>query len=362
MSFTVSQSRYRLTVLLGLANQLSVYLVGFLLIAVVTQNFGKAFFGCFAFYQTVFAHVLILSVMGFDKLLIYRASHRNEHGDGCLIGGVLMGQISRKSAMLFLVVAAVLIPAFLLNSKDPGQDAYWLAAFSVGTFAAVLHTLQAAFFQANETAEVPLAVSTAVNFAKVAGLLAIHATGAENPAWILVYVVAPPLTIALALHCLRTGFDEASDTSGIVRGDFAYSAKLMLTKLAHSGLEKTDLFMIGILLGATATAEYAVAGRLALIVPLGNVLLAPLFGPRIRYAIEQQQPDRVKREFNRACLFATAVGLGGRPLFFLGILLIIMGVQLVSIGLLGELMIQSRKTRGVVPQKQAEQTGAAAER
>jgi O-antigen/teichoic acid export membrane protein len=83
----------------------------------------------------------------------------------------------------------------------------------------------------------------------------------------------------------------------------------MLTKIAHSGLEKTDLIMIGILLGAVSSAEYAVAAKLATVIPIGNTLLAPLFGPRIKYQFERSGREKFRDEYLMACHFATLLSV-----------------------------------------------------
>lgn len=317
MAFIDSIRPYTGTVCLSAIRQGTALLSGFILIRALTVHYGKETFGNFAFYQAVFAYLLIPTLMGFDKLIIYRASGQKSAPDGSIHGMDLARQLKKISLFIFICLDLPLVALLLLIPPTSANDSFfWICIFSINTALNALGTLYTALLQSNKEASTALSIGILSNFLRLLCLASIYLIGPKCSYAIISYLLLPNLFSLITFGGILRRRGQASEPISLNRRDIIYSVKLMLLRLTHSGLEKVDLVMVGAMLGALSAADYALAARLALIVPLGNILMEPLFGPRLRYAIANKTSGSVREEFTLNMNVATGVGLGVCSIYF----------------------------------------------
>ena len=316
MAFIDSIKPYAGTIGLALIRQATTLLSGFILVGMLTGLYGKETFGSFALYQAIFAYLLIPALMGFDKLIIYRISDRKSAPDGAIHGAALLRKLKKISLIVFVCLDLPLVTLLLLMPPSAQNTAFWVCVFSLNTALQAMGALFTALFQANKEASTALAISIASNILRLICLAAIYYLSPDLPYAVIAYLILPNLLSLLAFEGFLRLRHSPAEHATLKRRDLAYSGKLMLLKLTHGGLEKVDLLMVGAMLGTLAAADYALAARLAMIVPIGNMLMVPLFGPRLRYAVACETPGAVRTEFATNTNIATAAGLGILCIYF----------------------------------------------
>ncbi len=75
--------------------------------------------------------------------------------------------------------------------------------------------------------------------------------------------------------------------------------------------------MIGMLATSAGVAEYAVARKLAELAEIGNRLLAPVFTPRMRYALIHDDKEGLSKEYAQNRFIAGFVSLGLLTIYFI---------------------------------------------
>ena len=317
MAFIDSIKPYAGTVGLSAIRQGTTLLSGFILIRALTGLYGKETFGNFALYQAIFAYLLIPTLMGFDKLIIYRVAGQKSAPDGTIHGMDLVGELKKISLFVFICLDLPLVAQLLLIPPTSVNNSFfWICIFSINTALNALGALYTALFQANKEASTALSIGILSNLLRLLCLASIYFLGPKCSYAIISYLLLPNLLSVFTFEGFLRRRSPTSEPVSLNRRDIIYSIKLMLLRLTHSGLEKVDLVMVGAMLGTLAAADYALAARLALIVPLGNMLMEPLFGPRLRYAIANKTADSVREEFTLNMNVATGIGLGILSIYF----------------------------------------------
>ncbi len=270
----------------------------------------------FAGYVVVFALVTWLALAGtagLDRTILYRLS-RVEAAPGELMGGPL--------------VAAALIAVLPVSAGFAGIVALGASLGYVG------HLPDLALWSA---ALAPMVVTTCLGRifeswywarGRITPSVLIPATGelARTVCLAVAFFILPTVG-GVAVAVITAAFVPLFLWSAIAplgklrrpirmeRHDVSYGLKAMLAKATYLGIHQIDVLMIGILATATATADYAVAARLALMVALIKGLLAPVLTPRLgRYSATGNR-EALLHEYDQVRLFGLVAALACAALF-----------------------------------------------
>ena len=100
----------------------------------------------------------------------------------------------------------------------------------------------------------------------------------------------------------------------MVWSDLSKGSLFLIQKISNQGISQFDLILLGIYASGVATAEYAVAVRLAALCSIGTDALRPTFSPRGRRHLKTGVMDTVQREYHIArvasFLFAVSAAAG----------------------------------------------------
>ncbi|MEO0793965.1 MAG: polysaccharide biosynthesis C-terminal domain-containing protein [Verrucomicrobiota bacterium] len=276
--------------------------------------FGQETFGQYAFFQSLFGYILVFAVLGFDKLLIYKIAGDSKKSGG-FNGGRLLRSLVSISVGAVVLTESVLIGAWWLLGNQFSTDAFWLFIFSINAIFAVVGTLFVAFFQANKRVEATISIAIFINIFKILVIVLMDQASEIDKIWLGAFILLPSLlNIVLFLYLFQKGQDslenlDARQNEDLDRSDITYSLRLMLTKFTHTGVERIDLIMIGVLLTPIAVAEYAVAAKVAILVAAGNTMLSPLLSTRLRQIIQQGNEQELLSEYNKARVFSTLTAI-----------------------------------------------------
>jgi len=320
-------AKYKKVIGWSLINQALSMLVGFISISLINQLFSKELYGEFVFFQSIFAYILILATLGFDKTIVYKLSHYSESKEK-LIGKSLVSFTQKYSFLLLMLIEFLFISIWcLFVDKDFSNEWFWIVLFSINAFLSITITLYSAYFQANKFADTTMKIQVVNNTLKMLILVVLFLLDVDSLVYFVSYIIIPT-TFSLILYTI---FDrkyctvEPTTIHKPTKEDLSYSVKMMFTKFVHEGVEKIDLIMVGIFLSASSVAEYAVAAKLAIFVLFGRQLIAPLLSPRLKYSIENKDEFQIVKEYNYYKYLVTIIGL-----FFIG-LFSIFGKEFLSI-------------------------------
>ena len=319
-------TKYKEVIGWGLANKALSMLIGFISVSLINRLFGKELYGEMVFFQSVFAYLLILATLGFDKTILYKLSHYNETKSG-LAGKSLVNYFQRYSFALLAVIEFLFIGVwYLFINKDFVNEWFWILLFSLNAFLSVTSGLYSSYFKANKYADTTVKINVVNSIIKLFILFVLYTLDFDSLLYFVFYIILPTTTSLLQFVWLDHRIkDDSSNINKPSKEELSYSIKMMLTKLVYQGVQKIDIVMIGILLSATFVAEYAVASKLSLLARFGFTLISPLFGSRFKYSIESKNCDKMFKEYYYSRFFSVAIG------FIFLLFFLLCGEQILSI-------------------------------
>ena len=279
-------------------------LAGFTGLWLTTRILGKEEYGALAIAMAWMYFLNQFSTLGLDRTLLYRVSAFTRT-PGRLVGGNIASTIAATVAVVGVGVGVVSACAAVLLGERFGFDPYWFVVLSCALPFVCLIEVAKTWQTANDRAHVAQLLAPCGTVVRVGILYATWLTEGGRTgvaaAQIAGFALALALYVAAIPKCSFGWFTRLS------RGDYIYGMKLVLTRVAQEGILRVDVVMLGFLASAGGVAEYAVARRLAELAQIGNRWLAPVFTPRMRYAIKSGDFDGLAREYSQNRLVATGV-------------------------------------------------------
>jgi O-antigen/teichoic acid export membrane protein len=194
----------------------------------------------------------------------------------------------------------------------PGLS-FWLAVLAPVLVTTCLGRIFEAWFWARGRIAPSVLIPAIGDIARTVGL-AVAFFILPTKAGVATAVVVGAL-VPLLIWSTVAPLDALRRPSWIARGDVGYGLKAMLAKATNDGTHQLDVIMIGILATAAATADYAVAARLAALVGLIKGLLVPVLTPRLgRYSAFGSR-EVLLREYDQVRLFGLVAALLCASLF-----------------------------------------------
>lgn len=280
----------------------------------LTQILAKEQFAAYVFVIAVVTWLALVGTAGLDRTILYRLS-RLEATSGVLVGGSLVA--TALIAVLPLSAGLAGIVALLGASVGdlellPGL-AVWLTVLAPLVVTTCLGRVFEAWFWARGRVAPSVLIPATADIARTIGLAAAFFL-LPTPTGVAVAIVVAALVPLMAWSTIAP-LGTLRRPGRIERQDLSYGLKAMLAKATNDGAQKLDIIMIGVLATATATADYAVAARLAALVGLIKGLLAPVLTPRLgRYSAAGSR-DVLLREYNQVRLLGLAAALVSAGLF-----------------------------------------------
>jgi O-antigen/teichoic acid export membrane protein len=284
---------------------------GFASVWLLNQVLIKANYGDYAFSLTVISLLLLVGSGGFNQGVLYRLSRRqDEDGEG-LIGREYVGIALGWSLVLALVVlVGVNVGArYWLTSPDEQRIAFWLSGLSLLIPLKVASLVYKAWYQAHQRIPEALFFHKIVPFTCKAGFLALVWQFRPTPSAVIGSVVLSEV-VPVAWWYLRSPVSPFLFYKGLARLDVAYSLKLALTSGLSKSASRTDVFMLGVLGGGKATAEYVIASKFAvLLTNASQNVFDTVLRPRMGQLLGQQKRDRLEREYDQIRLLSLVIAL-----------------------------------------------------
>lgn len=304
-------AKYKKIIRWSLAEQAITMLAGFFSISLINNLFGKDTYGEMVFFQSIFAYILILATLGFDKTIVFKLSHYSESKTKLFGKNLLLS--TQRYSFIFLALAELLfVGAWHIFSEGRFSNEYfWIILFGFNAFLSVTIVLYTAYFQANKFSDFALKIQVINSSLKILILIIFYFINFDSFIYFFVYIIFPATISIIQFIIIDKKHSENSQDAidQPTKKDISYSVKLMLTQFVYQGIEKIDLIMVGIYLSATFVAEYSVAAKLAILILLGNNLLSPLFSPRMKFAIANKSEEDTIKEYNFNKYFSTFFSL-----------------------------------------------------
>lgn len=306
-------NKYKKVIGWSVINQMLVMASAFVVIKSINHLFGKDVYGEFVFFQSLFSYMLIVCTLGFDKTIIYKLSGASEEKN-TLIGNRLVKKTIYISCTALVIVELIsLIYIFYSNEGMLLSSYFWILVFSINTLISTVNVLYVSYFQANKYANETQKIEAVNNIIRLLVIGALVIFNSREVHVLGYLIILPTLTSLLLMlkleNYLRVESNIDIEENKLKRNDVFYSLKMMLTKFVHEGVERIDLIMIGIMLSSVALSGYAISAKLASLVLIGNTLMSPLLSPRLKYYLDKNCKDSLKKEYTSNRNFSTLCGL-----------------------------------------------------
>lgn len=279
----------------------------------LTQMLAKEQFAGYVFVVALLTWLAILGTAGLDRTILFRLSRTeiapDDPGAGALVAAALL-IVLPVSAVLAVIVA--LGTSIRRLDHLPGLD-FWLTVLAPLVVTTCLGRIFEAWYWACGRVAASVLVPAAGDVARTVGLgVAFFVSPTESgvAAAVVVAALVPLLiwSVIVPLGALRRPAPPP-------RGDVGYGVKAMLSRAVDEGTNQLDIIVIGILATAAATADYAVAARLALVVAVVKGLLTPVLTPRLgRYSASGSR-EVLLREYDQVRLLGLVAALASAALF-----------------------------------------------
>lgn len=275
----------------------------------LTQILTKEQFAGYVFVFALLTWLAMIGTAGLDRTILYRLS-RIDAAPGTLVGGSSVAAalviVLPVSATLAVLVALITASADLAHLETVR---FWFVVLAPVVVTTCLGRVFEAWFWARSRIAPSLLVPAIGDIARTLCLTAAFLL-LPTKTGVAVAVVAGalvPLIVWLGIAPLGA----LRRPSWFAREDVEYGVKAMLAKATNEGSHQLDVIMIGILATAAATADYAVAARLAATVGVLKNLLATVLTPRLgRYSASGRR-NALLREFNQVRLVGLVGALAG---------------------------------------------------
>lgn len=293
---------------------------GFLSLWFLTQILPKAVFGGYTFVMAVLALLSGIATLGLDRSLLLIVA-RQPVWRGKLHGASLIRRVIVITGLLAcgLAVALASMAGWLVDVGMVPEAEYWCRGLAIALVPMTAAKVLQAWFQANHrVATASLMPSlTDVTRAMMLGLVLAVGLGADGVALAVCVAALSPVVVLIFLANGRG--QEISDRLRLA--EFLKGLQFLTMRLANQGMQQIDLIIIGLLVSGSATADYAVAARLAVLAGYGSQAIAPTFTPRVRALIAAGEDEAVRAEFIQTrngafsvtLMAVTAILLIGQP-------------------------------------------------
>jgi O-antigen/teichoic acid export membrane protein len=262
---------------------------------------SKDQFGSYAFSMTVVAIASLLFTLGQDRAIFYRLSG-DKTDDEKIAGSALVYTTIRRILLANAVMLLMLLSIFSLDIGGLRNHSYWLMGLSAIIPVSVVNQILISWYQSQHRFVECVLVPRVEDISRsvLLTLVLLFWPGRTGTVWAI--IVAGLLT--LFVWYLLIPPVNFKSKSALSSDDFFYGLKLMLTKVAHVGLEKVDILLLGFMTSKLIIAEYSVGSKIALFAFIGNELLGPIFTPRMRKYIVTQESSSLVREYKQTRLFS----------------------------------------------------------
>lgn len=274
---------------------------------------SKGDFGTLMIGVTLYFFTSAVVTTGFRSLVLYRvAALEEDDPDASNLGGSLLlsGFLTAAAISLIYVLSADVI-AQVFGQPDLKFWIYALAAYLPFDLATQVLSywhrarqkplLSIIFIDITQ----PLfrLIALTITFFASLGLGGIVAAYIAEVAlsFIILFIIKP-----LPLKLLHTS---------LTKSDFFYGLKTSGTQLLQQPTRSLDILLVGAFAGALATAEYALASRLIMVLMLGQQLIDPLITPRLRKFYKQENWNDLRTEYDMTKYFSFIVTLAGIAVF-----------------------------------------------
>jgi O-antigen/teichoic acid export membrane protein len=306
---------------------------GMAIIWILNKILPKDQYGAYTFAMTIISIIAVISTAGQDRAILYRLSGDRSDLEETDCTALVINLI-RKLFFLSTAVVLVIVAFSSLSTDRLGEYSFWIAALSLFIPLFVVNQLFIAWFQSQQKIIEFNLVPKIEDLSRV-GLLLLSYLFFPNRIGVVVSIILSNLFLVLAFF-YKSPLRSSSSKTKLPIKYVQYGIKLMFAKLVHIGLERADLILLGLITSKTMIADYFVGARLAIFVVIGNDLLTPVFTPRMRYYLRNNERALLLREYRQNRLLALLVAMGASVgfMFFGEFLLNLFGDYSGSIGIL----------------------------
>jgi len=284
---------------------------GFASVWLLNRVLAKGAYGDYEFAFTVLSILLLAGSGGFNHAVLYRLS-RLEVPEGKLAGENYVGVALGYSLILSLMVVAgiMLYTTFGLTSPEDQRIAFWLSSLSFLIPLRTARKTYKAWYQARQRVPEALlfhkALPALCKMLFLAGAWLFWPTPEAVVGAVLLAEILP-----FTFWFARSPVNLLRLKEGLARWDVFYSLKLALTMGLSKSVKNADIVMIGLLAGSEATAEYAVASRLAsIITSSAHSTLNRILRPRVGRLLGSGREKELEAEYDQIRVVSLIVALG----------------------------------------------------
>ena len=284
---------------------------GFASIWLLNRVLVKGAYGDYEFAFRVLSILLLAGSGGFNHAVLYRLS-RLEVPEGKLAGENYVAVALGCSLILSLLVVAgiMLYTTFVLTNPEDQRVAFWLSSLSFLIPLKTARRTYKAWYQARQRVPEALLFHKALPALCKVSFLAGAWLFWPTPEAVVGAVLLAEL-LPFAFWFARSPVNPLQAREGLARWDVFYSLKLALTTGLSKSVKNADIVMVGLLAGSEATAEYAVASRLAFIVTnSGHATLNTILRPRVGRLLGLGREKELEVEYDQIRVVSLTVALG----------------------------------------------------
>lgn len=281
---------------------------GFASLWLLTQILPKEVFGGYAFTMAVIALASALATLGLDRSLLLRVARLTPHREKLRGGGLALRTV------LVSGLAALLIAMLLALGARPlvglglfPQAQFWLDAIGIAVVPMTAAMMLQGWYQANHRVAVATAMPGISDLVRclLFGAVFFFGLGQLGVATAVTLAASVPVVVLV----WRAAGKTLTSPRLLIWSDITKGLQFVSLRLATQSTRQIDLIMMGLLASGGATAEYAVAVRLAALADYGRASLKPTFTPRARRWIAAGEHRSALNEYARARDASFAVAL-----------------------------------------------------
>jgi O-antigen/teichoic acid export membrane protein len=271
----------------------------------------KGAYGNYEFAFTVVSLLLLVGSGGLNHAVMYRLSRLDappEEMDGHDFAGAALGWSFIVSC---LFAGGVFVGAPYIEALAGNEDlAFWVSLLAFLMPIGVARGVYKSWFEARQRiAEAVLMGRMFPAIGKVGFLVAVWFVW-PTPQGVVAAVLLSQL-IPLLVWYGRSPVNPLNLWGELSSWDVWYSLKLALTRGLSKTLKRADILMVGLLAAAEATAEYAVAAKIALLLLVGHSALNSILRPRLGRFLGKNEWGAVLREYDQSRTIALTSALFG---------------------------------------------------
>lgn len=298
------------------ASQAASLVAGIASLWLLARILSKEMFGGYAFAVAVIALLSYVATLGLDRSLLLRIA-RHRISPGQLRGGGLAARATliacAAGGVLALGLSLGAAPLVRLGALP--EAGFWLPALALAILPMAATTMLQAWFQANHRVPASAAAPGLADLLRSLLFAVVLASGlgAAGVAGAVTIAAAAPAAMLLGLAWGRA----RAAPRRFAKGDFVKGWQFLTLRLSTQGVRQVDLVMMGLLATGGATAEYAIAARIAILADYGRAALKPSFSPRARRWLASGDLAAAFREFDHARHAGLAAALAVAAAFVL---------------------------------------------